>query len=164
MEKEDLSLYTEWVNDPEFYGPFINIQQRSKAKIEKYFETLPENTKWFLIEKSDGDKIGYILYWYFNEHWEIGYGLAPSERGKGFSTEAVQVLLDFLFLSRDLVRVQAHADVENVASQKVLEKSGFSKEGTVRKSTYALGKWRDEYLYSILREEWEKPKILTKIQ
>lgn len=162
MEKEDIPLYAEWVNDPEFYGPFVNIKQQSQTEIEKHFDTLPENAKWFFMEKSEGDKIGFILYWYFNEHWEIGYGLVPSERGKGYSTEAVQILVDYLFLSRDLVRVQAHADVENVASQKVLEKSGFTKEGTIRKSTYAFGEWRDEYLYSILREEWKTPKVLTK--
>jgi len=50
----------------------------------------------------------------------------------------------------------------NVASQKVLEKNGFKKEGTIRKSFFAKGEWRDMLLYSILREEWKEPKILTK--
>jgi len=38
----------------------------------------------------------------------------------------------------------------------------FKKEGTVRKSFFMRGEWRDAYLYSILREEWKEPKILTK--
>jgi ribosomal-protein-alanine N-acetyltransferase len=49
-----------------------------------------------------------------------------------------------------------------VASQKVLQKVGFKKEGIIRKSVFARGEWRDRALYSILREEWKEPKIPTK--
>jgi RimJ/RimL family protein N-acetyltransferase len=71
-------------------------------------------------------------------------------------------MVDYLFLSRDLVRIQAHTDVNNLASQKVLVKVGFQKEGMIRKGAFIRGKWRDFYLFSILREEWKEPKILTK--
>jgi RimJ/RimL family protein N-acetyltransferase len=72
------------------------------------------------------------------------------------------MMVDYLFLSKDVVRVQAHTDVRNVASQRVLEKIGFKKEGVVRKSSFVRGEWRDSCLFSILREEWKEPKILTK--
>ena len=68
-----------------------------------------------------------------------------------------------MFLSEQIVRIQAQTDVRNIASQKALDKAGFKKEGIVRKLIFIRGKWRDEYLYSILREEWKEPKILTKI-
>jgi RimJ/RimL family protein N-acetyltransferase len=71
-------------------------------------------------------------------------------------------MVDYLFLSRDIVRIQAHTDLRNVASQKVLEKVGFKKEGTIRKNLFVRGEWRDAYLYSILREEWKDPKTLKK--
>jgi RimJ/RimL family protein N-acetyltransferase len=71
-------------------------------------------------------------------------------------------MVDYLFLSRELMRVQATADVSNIASQRVLEKNGFTKEGIIRKSGFNRGKWCDDCLYSILREEWKEPKILTK--
>jgi RimJ/RimL family protein N-acetyltransferase len=54
--------------------------------------------------------------------------------------------------------------VRNFASQKVLEKAGFKKEGTIRKSAFIKGEWRDGCLYSILREEWKGPKILTRTE
>jgi RimJ/RimL family protein N-acetyltransferase len=88
--------------------------------------------------------------------------LLPSERSRGFRTEAVMIMVDYLFLSKDIARVQAHADIKNVASQRVLEKAGFKKEGVVRKRIYHKGEWRDNCLYSILREEWKEPKILTR--
>jgi RimJ/RimL family protein N-acetyltransferase len=43
-----------------------------------------------------------------------------------------------------------------------LEKVGFKKEGIIRKHDFVYGKWIDDYIYSILREEWKEPKILTK--
>jgi RimJ/RimL family protein N-acetyltransferase len=71
-------------------------------------------------------------------------------------------MVDYLFLSRDIVRIQAHTHVKNAASQRALEKAGFKKEGTIRKGLFARGEWGDWFLYSILREEWKEPKILTK--
>jgi RimJ/RimL family protein N-acetyltransferase len=72
-------------------------------------------------------------------------------------------MVDYLFLCNDSMRIQAHTDTRNVASQRVLEKAGFKKEGTLRKNLFTRGQWTDTLLYSILREEWKEPKILTKI-
>ena len=71
-------------------------------------------------------------------------------------------MIDYLFLSKEIMRIQAHTDVKNVVSQKILEKAEFKKEGTIRKYAFVCGQWRDALLYSILREEWKGPKILTK--
>jgi len=54
------------------------------------------------------------------------------------------------------------AGVDNFASQRVLEKAGFTKEGIFRKSAFIMGVWQDGVLYSVLREEWKEPKILTR--
>jgi RimJ/RimL family protein N-acetyltransferase len=115
-----------------------------------------------LIEKKDGIKIGLIILELEGGVQEIGYGTIPNERGKGYCTEAVKIAVDYLFLSKPLVRIQAHTNVKNMASQRVLEKAVFIKEGIVRKRIFVRGNWRDEFLYSILREEWKEPKILKK--
>jgi RimJ/RimL family protein N-acetyltransferase len=162
MEKEDLKLITEWVNNPDFFGEFMELMQVSRAEEEKFHDTLSPETKFFFIEKKDGSKVGTIWHYQERNLPEIGYALVPSERGKGYCSEAVMVMVDYLFLSKDIARIQAHTDVRNGASQKVLEKAGFKKEGIVRKSNFVGGEWRDRYLYSILREEWKEPKILTK--
>jgi ribosomal-protein-alanine N-acetyltransferase len=67
-----------------------------------------------------------------------------------------------LFLSKEVPRVQALTLVKNVASQRVLERVGFKREGVIRKSFYTQGEWSDFAVFSILREEWKEPKILTK--
>ena len=167
MEKEDLSLYMQWANNPEFWGEYLRLLQRSRTEIEKAFEKdSPFESKTFIVEKRDGIKIGGVTHFYMlhpmGKFLEIGYALVPSERGKGYCTEAVKIMVDYLFLSKDIVRVQARTDQRNVASQKVLEKAGFKKEGTMRKCFFIRGKRADGVLYSILREEWKGPKILTK--
>ena len=90
--------------------------------------------------------------------------MVPSERGKGYCTEAVQLMVDYLFLSKDTVKIQAATQVENIASQKILEKTGFKRDGLMRKEMMIWGKWADGYLYSILREEWKESKILTRTE
>jgi RimJ/RimL family protein N-acetyltransferase len=163
IEKEDFPILAEWFSEPEFWGEYKGLGQLSKGNIEKWYDKeLAEGGKWFFIEKKDGTKVGFIHHFLWGNMLEIGYVLIPTERGKGYCTEAVQLMVDYLFLSKDIVRIQAVTHVENKASQKVLEKTGFKKEGILRKSVFVMGVWADFYILSILREEWKKPKILTK--
>ena len=161
-------MIAEWLSKPEVFGEYNVLRQISRTVFEKIVED-PENPfewKWFFIEKKDETKIGHIQHFCVphpdGKHLEIGYTVVPSERGKGYCTEAAQIMVDYLFLSKDICRIQATPNVGNKASQRVLEKVGFKVEGTCRKSTFVRGQWQDEYLYSILREEWKKPKILIK--
>ena len=163
LEREDLPLLADWSNNPEFFGEFIWFPQTSKAEWEKRYDSLAPDTKWFFIEKKDGAKIGTMFHFLSGNLMEIGYILVPSERKKGYASEAVKIIVDYLFLSKELVRVQAFTDVNNFASQKVLEKAGFKKEGIIRKNSFIRGEWKDGCLFSIIREEWKEPKILTKL-
>ena len=134
LEKEDLqSPIAEWNNNHDFYGEYSNLCQDSQTEIDKIFETT-EKKKWFIIEKKDGSKIGIVGHFPKDDCLEIGYAVIPSERKNGYCTEAVKIIVDFLFLSRDIVRIQADTNVRNVASQKVLNKANFKKEGVLRKS------------------------------
>jgi len=155
-------LVTDWYNNSDFLGEFVWFRQFSRQEREKFFENLPPDSKVFLIEKKDGTKVGTIAHFLNGQLLEIGYILTSSERGKGYCTEAVQIMVDYLFLSKETVRIQASADPRNLASQRVLEKVGFKREGTLRKSLFLKGRWADLSVYSILREEWKEPKILTK--
>jgi len=162
VEREDLPLLAEWSNSSDYLGDYVWLPQQSRAEWEKRYDSLTPDTKWFFVEKKDGAKIGTMFHWLVGNLLEISCVLVPDERGKGYGTEAVEPMVDYLFLSKDITRIQAHTDAGNMASQKVLHRVGFRKEGTIRKSVFARGEWRDRALFSILREEWKKPKILTK--
>lgn len=161
-ERKDLPIIGEWRSNPEFQGEYNVLIQESKDELEKRYDNLGPDEKWFLIEKKDGTKIGLVVLELEGGLHELGYGVIPNERRKGYCTEAVKIAVDYLFLSKPTVRIQAHTNVRNKASQRVLEKVGFKKEGTVRKRIFIRGRWRDEFLYSIIRKEWKEPRILEK--
>ena len=162
VEKEDLPLVADWLSNLDFFGEYNPLMQMSKADLQKMYDNKPQDEEWFFMEKKDGSKIGNISHSSRGRTQEIGYAVLPSERKKGYCSEAVTVMVDYLFLSKDIARIQAHTDVKNEGSQKVLGKAGFKKEGIVRKTAFFWGEWRDACLYSILREEWKEPRILTK--
>ena len=162
VEKEDISLAAEWLNNLDFWGEYNPLMQMSKADLQKWYDTLSPEERWFFIEKKDGSKVGNMGHRPVGKAQEIGYAVLPSERKKGYCSEAVMIMVDYLFLSKNIVRVQAHTDVRNEGSQKVLGNAGFKKEGVIRKDAFFRGEWRDMILYSILREEWKEPKILKR--
>ncbi len=85
---------------------------------------------------------------------EIHYSILPEFWGKGYATEAVHALLAFGFNGLDLHRIEAGVAIENVASIRVLEKTGMIKEGQKRKILPIRGEWKDNYQYAILEEDF----------
>ena len=162
-DKEELDFFVEFWNNLNYYGDYEPImEQMTKNEAEKRLVDTSKNA-YFIIQKRDGVSIGLIAY--FGQSTGsimVGYAIKPSEQGRGYGTEALQLMVDYLFLVKEIHRVQANTDPENKASQHILEKVGFTKEGVSRKSSFVRGEWRDEYQYSILREEWKEPKILKR--
>lgn len=85
---------------------------------------------------------------------EIGFTLAPEHQGRGFASEAVARLLDHVFATLKLHRVVAVTDCENGAAVALLERLGFRREGHFIRNVWFKGRWGDEYLYAVLRDEW----------
>ena len=94
----------------------------------------------------------------------IGVTLACQNHGQGFAIEALSCLLDGLFSRLKLHRVVADTDVENIQSWTLLERVGLRREGHRRQSLWFKGRWADEYIYAILREEWLKARAGTRHQ
>lgn len=87
---------------------------------------------------------------------DIGYALAAEFWGQGIASNAVKMAIPQVFRDfPELERLQAYVDVENKASQRVLKKTGFSKEGLLRKYSYLKGRIHDLVVYSILSTEIE---------
>lgn len=84
---------------------------------------------------------------------EIYYILNPGYWGKGIATEAAQAVLAFGFEILHLHRIEAGVATENVASIRVLEKLGMTREGIGRKILPIRGEWVDNFSYSILEDD-----------
>ncbi|GMH08444.1 hypothetical protein Nepgr_010284 [Nepenthes gracilis] len=82
---------------------------------------------------------------------ELGYVLASRYWRKGIATRAVKLLAASIFSEwPHLERLEALVDVENPASQRVLEKAGFAREGVLRRYIILKGRTRDMVMFSLL--------------
>ncbi len=86
---------------------------------------------------------------------EIGYWAAPGTRGQGYTTEAVREVCRWGFAELGLARIEWLAVVGNEASWRVVEKEGFTREGTLRSYLVHRGAREDMWIGSLLREEWQ---------
>lgn len=84
---------------------------------------------------------------------EIGYWLVPRARGRGLGSRAVMLLSHWAVADAALERVEALVVAENVASQRVLEKAGFRREGCLRSYLVLDGRRTDALIYSLLPDD-----------
>lgn len=82
---------------------------------------------------------------------EIGYYIAEPYWGKGIGTKAVKQTCEFIFSNTDIIRIFAEPFAHNAASCRILEKSGFSFEGTLRKNTIKNNTVIDMKMYSLVK-------------
>lgn len=85
---------------------------------------------------------------------EIGYWIAEPFWGKGFATQAVSMMVDYTFQNYDVTRIYASTFDFNIASQRVLEKTGFQKEARLKKALFKNGKYADEIIMALLKEDY----------
>jgi RimJ/RimL family protein N-acetyltransferase len=83
---------------------------------------------------------------------EIGYFVLPGARGRGVATTIARMLAEHAF-SLGVERVAAYVNVGNIASERVLERAGFTREGVVRSMPKPDGKRVDKTLFSLLHGE-----------
>jgi RimJ/RimL family protein N-acetyltransferase len=86
---------------------------------------------------------------------DIGFTIAAEHQRHGYATEAVRLLLNYLFTERGKHRIAACCDPRNAASVALLERLGVRREGHLRQSTWAKGEWTDELVYGVLSDEWQ---------
>jgi len=89
---------------------------------------------------------------------EFGITVAPQFQRHGFAAEAVNLLLNALFVNLGKHRVFASIDPRNAASQKLMEHLGMRKEAHLVKSLWLKGEWVDDVVYAILEEEWKQAR------
>jgi len=124
-------------------------------RIKNLYRGRGDKFQW--IVEVDHEPAGWITLVVSNwEHGlaEVGYALTTESQGRGVMVRALERLLDELFERTALERVEARCAVDNSASQRVLEKLGFHREGLLRSYFRLHGRRVDNYLYAILKLEW----------
>ena len=109
-----------------------------------------------IFETHNKKLIGTVALYKFgaSEKCVLGYSLDKGHYGKGFATQAVRLILEIAFKELGFHRVEAGVMPRNIGSARVLEKSGFVKEGLLRDYIKINGVWEDHYMFSILENEF----------
>ena len=92
---------------------------------------------------------------YVNSAAEIGYSFSKAHWNKGYATEALRTVMDSVFRTLPVNRLEAQHDVRNPASGRVMEKCGMRKEGVLRQRIKNKGEFVDVALWSFLRADLE---------
>jgi ribosomal-protein-alanine N-acetyltransferase len=108
-----------------------------------------------LIRSLDGQIVGHIEFFPPVGYWdafELSYQLYDdAHAGRGYTTEAVQLLVDYLFATKKKHRIQLVIVPGNAASRRIAEKCGFVHEGCVRGAFFNAGRNHDVDLFGLLR-------------
>jgi RimJ/RimL family protein N-acetyltransferase len=161
IQKNDLAELIPLLTDLELRGEHLPTALVSPLELEQKFDADgmagDAFTRMLIVEKGSGRLIGSIWHFksvpYFNAR-EIGYTMLSTEhRGRGYATQAVRLLARHLFDSYLINRLEIRMASANLASEKVAQKCGFTKEGVARGANFVRGRHVDMNVYALLRDE-----------
>ena len=89
----------------------------------------------------------------------LGYMVDNRHRGRGVATTAARLAVERAFGEVGLHRVEAGTKLDNVASQRVLERVGFTRVGVQRALLHIAGRWEDHYLYELVGPHTAPPPV-----
>lgn len=121
----------------------------------------PESDEWYMVAIADPNTDEMLGDLALHLTWEggtaeIGYTLNPNSRGMGYASEAVDGILDYLFEVLSVTRVEASLHPDNIASARVLERTGFGYEGLTRSDYWVDDEVGDSAHYVLFRSDLER--------
>lgn len=160
VRAEDLDALYAFHVDIDNRGEFFPRGILAQPAFQKHFH---EDGFWsrdegmLVIANQNETIIGHIEFFktvnYLDEY-ELSYQIySPEHRGKGAATEAVSLLVRYLFETKRMNRIRLVIHPGNLASRRLAEKCGFKHEGTARGAWYNKGKHQDVEIYAILHDD-----------
>lgn len=163
ITEEDLPKATEYMNDPEV---ILNLNTSIPYPL-----TLDREKKWYETQIDSKDTYNFAIETLDEGLYIGGCGINRLDlkngvavigifighkdyRGKGYGTDAMKVLLDFIFNQINVNKVQLYVFAFNERAIKSYKKCGFIEEGRLRQTIFRNGKYHDEIVMGILREEY----------
>ena len=81
--------------------------------------------------------------------------------GQGYAREALMLAIDYMFNERNMHRIQAHVLESNQASLKMHQKCGYKIEGKLSEAVFKNGKYQDQYVLALIKNNMEKNVKIT---
>ncbi len=161
QENDAAGLFAVW-SDPDVTR-FMNIpaftgEDQAKEMITILAALAKENKALrYTIRMKDSGQIigscGYNVLDFDNQRTELGYELAKGHWGNGYASEAIRELSRYAFTELGLHRIEAKVEPENDNSIRLLQKLGFTFEGTLRDAEKAKGRFVDLAMYAKLSSD-----------
>ena len=160
MTEEDVPALKEWMSDKSIYTYWGKGPRKAELNPEILFEKEEKPTKSFHlgVALKDDDKVVGDLWVYLIEKdrmASVAIRLSKGVHGCGYGTEALRAITRFCFEHTELRRLWTEVDVRTVASCRILEKCGYTKEGHIRQGKM-VNTWCDYYIYGILSTDMER--------
>lgn len=166
VEKEDLSKFYLWYNDPEIRGLTGEVLPTSPAGAQAYLEKLQSDDPsrvWFSIVLHENDQlIGETgLLRMFPAWRQTDMSIILGEKsawGKGYGREAMELMLDYAFGYLNFHRVSIGVVGSNVRALRFYEQVGFQREGVLRDGYYFDHRYQDFVMMSLLEGEYRSAR------
>ena len=164
---DNADMLKNWAGDAQvqrmYSEPVYETTEAVKGLLDKYIGSYEKDDyyRWAVIEKESGECIGQIAYFLVdskNHFAEIEYCIGRAFQCKGYATEATKAVIAFGFDKINLHKVQICTKTINVPSKRVIEKCGFTYEGTLRDYFCMDGEYVGRLYFSILRSEYEQQR------
>jgi RimJ/RimL family protein N-acetyltransferase len=166
--EKDPAAEARWTHDPEFMRlmylePAFPLSEwhvkKALEKIEEQVEKEKNRVHFRIRLKEKDTPIGFAdLMWisWSNGTADIRLGIGDAaSRGKGYGTEALNLLLRYAFREANLFRLQASIPEYNPAALALFRKAGFTEEVRRREALYRDGRRWDLLIFGLLATEWE---------
>ncbi len=165
---EDLESLHNLLSDEEvmYYLPEIktNTIEESKSDLDQAIIEAKKGKDrlkyYFAILDKNNNYIGEIGYSVINsspggdKNIHLGYFIHKKCWGKGITTEAVRAIIEYAFLSGNVHKIETGCLRDNIASEKIMIKCGFTREAEKKDYLFLDGKWRDRVEYGLLKKEY----------
>jgi RimJ/RimL family protein N-acetyltransferase len=162
-ERSDIATFVRWLNDAETSVYLSAYAPLSNAMEERWFEDIlarQGQDAYFFVAclLADSRPIGTVsLFRIDRTNGNAGVGIMIGEKdllGQGLGSAAMNAIVDFGFGMLRLERIWLDVYDFNERARRMYDRIGFSLEGSRRHGAYRHGKYIDEQLMSILRDEW----------
>ncbi|MFN8638125.1 MAG: GNAT family protein [Dehalococcoidia bacterium] len=172
VEERDLPALMAWVVEPEvLYWWDDEMADLAETRTEFLAPDDGGPREGYIIEEGArgvaGRPVGYIQWWHRSYdphyHWTAGIDIfigEPDARERGVGTEAVRMLLGYLFEVRKLHRVTIDPESGNARAIRSYQKAGFRLDGLLRHNEFIRGEYIDTQMLAILEDEWPAAKAL----
>lgn len=132
------AIFEEYATDPEVTRYLTWTARKGLGDVAEFLHDLLERNRsgkefnWAISRLDEDRLIGMISARITGHRVELGYVLGRSHWNQGFMSEAVTTITEWMLSEPEFYRVSAVCDTENAGSARVLEKSGFEREGILR--------------------------------